>query len=576
VAVTAGNDGVLRVWDLLAGRLRGKAQTEQIWALACTRLADGTAVAVTSSPGGVIRFWDVATADPYGQPVTCGSSLPPVASTRLVDDTPVVVIGDGAALLVWDLRTAQFRGTPLATDFDVNRLACLRLADGTCLAVTGSDRQRDDEQPRRYGTVQAWDLATGRRYGPPLTGHGGEIEALAVTQLADGMPVAVSVDRYATVRVWNLATGQAHGPSLPRIGPGETREVACTRLPNGTPVLVTATQDVQVWSLVVEPSPQALTGPIWTMGCTELPDGDEAVVTVGYEDRWGYTVQLWHASTGRPRGRLLVGQAEQVVAAVRGRDGAAVVLTPGAATPQGRAVRLWDVTSGEGRDVVLAGYMGGWDILDCVRLRDGTPILIASGPVRAWDVDTGHPYGPALPEDLHWRRALSCLQLPDGTPLVILLDNHGNLRARDLRTGLPYGSRLAGPGYEQKVDVMAGALLPDGTPMVVTVAEYGYGKPVTMRVWDLTTGHPHGQPIHLRTSYPYALTCTRQPDGTAIAAVGGAGTPSTDGVVEIWDLADRRNRHEITLPSPCLNLHFTGEHQLVVRTYLDIAVYDLP
>jgi len=242
VAVTAGDDGVLRVWELLTGERRGEAQTGKVCALA---VADDPPVAVTSSPGGVIRFWDVATTEPYGQKVQCDDPLAPVA----VDDSHVVIIGDGSALRVFDLREGRLRGTRCNTDFDVHRLACLRLVDGTVLAVTGSDRQRDDERARRFGTVQAWDLATGRRYGPPLTGHGGEINALAATQLPDGTPVAVSVDRYGAVRAGNLATGQAHGPPLPRLGPGEAPVLACTRLADGTPVLVTANEDVQVWTV---------------------------------------------------------------------------------------------------------------------------------------------------------------------------------------------------------------------------------------------------------------------------------------------------------------------------------------
>jgi hypothetical protein len=85
-----------------------------------------------------------------------------VACTRLADDTPVAVIGDGESL-----RVCGFRGAPVAVDFDVYALACLRLGDGTSLAIVGNDRLRDEETARRYGPVQAWDLATGRRFGHP-------------------------------------------------------------------------------------------------------------------------------------------------------------------------------------------------------------------------------------------------------------------------------------------------------------------------------------------------------------------------------------------------------------------------
>jgi WD40 repeat protein len=252
VAVTGG--GVLRVWDLLTGRLRCEepigAAGDTVHALACTRLADGTAVAVTASAQGVIRFWDVASGRPWDQTVRCDHG-PPVACTRLTDDTPVAVIGDRMSLRVWDLPAGRFRGEPIAIDLNADVLECLRLEDGTSLAIVGSDRVRDEDDSSRRGVVQAWDLASGRRRGHQLTDHWCDIDGLAATLLPDGTPIVVTMDRSRVIRAWDLTTGQTRGPMW--TADGERPGLVCARLPDDTPVLVMAEVDVQAWSLLLRP-----------------------------------------------------------------------------------------------------------------------------------------------------------------------------------------------------------------------------------------------------------------------------------------------------------------------------------
>lgn len=247
VAVSGGGDGVLRVWDLAAGRSRGEARGDRIDALACMRMPAGMALAVTADLDGTVSFWDVGEAAALDQVVRCDNRRPRVACAW-VNDAPVVVIGDGAALRIWDPLIRRFTGS-VETGFEVFALACSGSA-GTTLAVAGSDRmveELDDGTVRRYGTVQAWNLATGQRFGRPLTVSGGEILDLAATQLPDGTPLAVSVNRYASLGVWNLDTGQHHGSALPHVG--DSPRVACTRLADGTPVVVTAEHDVRVWRI---------------------------------------------------------------------------------------------------------------------------------------------------------------------------------------------------------------------------------------------------------------------------------------------------------------------------------------
>ncbi len=520
VTVAVTNDGALRVWDLPTGRLRAATNSRVLspWSsLACT---DGAAV--TGDDAGV-RFWDLATAQPLGEP------LP---GTHVACAGDVVVVGDGGTI----------RGPgadPIEVGFHVNILRCLRLTDGAVLAVAGSGRERDDDG-RRHGVVRAWDVATGLPYGPPMTGHGGEINALACVELPDGTAIAVTVDRYESVRCVNLRTGLAHGPSLP----GGAQAVASGRLSDGRPVVVAAGEEIRLWSLAVRPSEHGFTGPVWMVGHVRLPDG-EVLVTAGQESD-GDSVQLWDSATGRLLRRLHTDPLPV------GCVGTTMV----AATSGG--LRLRDLSTEDTREVALAGQTGRPWVVACRTQCDGTPIVLTGGEfVRAWRITDGQPYGPALPVR---GQDIATVPLPDGTLIVFARDDRA--RAWDAATGQPYGPRFDDwRVHERAVDCLA---LPDGTPVAIRA------KTGAVEMWDLATGNPHGDPVPLHTADPTALAATLLPDGTVLAAVVGE-----DGhVVELVDPITG-TWHPITTPESVMDLAFTGEHRLVVRTYLDITVYDV-
>ncbi|KOU25553.1 hypothetical protein ADK51_15130, partial [Streptomyces sp. WM6368] len=68
-------------------------------------------------------------------------------------------------------------------------------------------------------TVRRWDLDTGQQCGRPLTGHDGEVVAVA-TALLEGDAVAVTGDGEGVLRIWNLHTGtQAAEPWAGHEGP---------------------------------------------------------------------------------------------------------------------------------------------------------------------------------------------------------------------------------------------------------------------------------------------------------------------------------------------------------------------
>ena len=140
---------------------------------------------------------------------------------------------------------------------EVTAMATAVLPGGRPVAVTGS----------YDGTVRVWDLTTGTPTGDPLTGHTGPVMAVAPAVLPGGRPVAVTGSADATVRVWDLATGAPAGDPLTG-HTGSVTAVATAVLPGGRPVAVTGSDDatVRVWDLATgTPAGDPLTGhtPRW-------------------------------------------------------------------------------------------------------------------------------------------------------------------------------------------------------------------------------------------------------------------------------------------------------------------------
>ncbi|MEU6277073.1 caspase family protein [Streptomyces populi] len=122
-------------------------------------------------------------------------------------------------------------------------------------------------------------------------------------------------------------------------------------------------------------------------------------------------------------------------------------------------------------------------------------------------------------------RALACTVL-DGTPIAITGGRDGTVRVWDLATRQPIGEPLT--GHTGTVYSVACTEL-DRTPIAVTGGDDG-----TVRVWDLATRQAIGEPLTGHTGLACGVACTVL-DGTPIAITGGR-----DGTVRVWDLATQQ------------------------------------
>ncbi|MCX4993458.1 WD40 repeat domain-containing protein [Streptomyces sp. NBC_00568] len=145
--------------------------------------------------------------------------------------------------------------------------------------------------------------------------------------------------------------------------------------------------------------------------------------------------------------------------------------------------------------------------------------------------------------------AVACTVL-DGAPIAITGGDDGTVRIWDLTTRLPIGEPLA--GHTDSVFAVACTVL-DGTPIAITGS-----RDSTVRIWDLTTRLPIGEPHVGHFGWVSAVACTVL-DGIPIAITGG-----NDGTVRVWDLTTR-------LPIGEPLMRHTGPVFAVACTVLDGA-----
>ncbi|WP_244257310.1 WD40 repeat domain-containing protein [Kitasatospora cineracea] len=146
----------------------------------------------------------------------------------------------------------------------------------------------------------------------------------------------------------------------------------------------------------------------------------------------------------------------------------------------------------------------------------------------------------------------------DGRTVAVTTGWDKTVRVWDLATGRPIGEPLT--GHTNLVTAVACTVF-DGRTLAVTGS-----RDQTVRVWDLATGRPVGQPLTGHTKSVTAVTCTEL-DGHTLAV-----TTSHDNTVRVWDLATQKAAATIPIDSP-RGVAITGEGDLIVSFHSDVALY---
>ena len=514
------SDRTVWVWDLATGVPVGDPFTGHagpVRSVAAAEL-DGRPVVISGSDDRTVRVWDLATGGPVGDPFTGHAGWVLAVAVAELDRRPVVISASSdRTVRVWDLASGAPVGDPFTGHAGPVRSVAAAELDGRPVVISGSDDR----------TVRVWDLATGVPVGDPFTGHAGRVRSVAAAEL-DGRPVVISGSTDGTVRVWDLATGVPVGDSFTGHA-GWVRSVAAAEL-DGRPVVISGGDDwtVRVWDLATGvPVGDPFTGHagrVLAVAAAEL-DGRPVVISGGDDG----TVRVWDLATGVPVGDPFTGHAGRVLAvAAAVRDGRQIVISASGE----KMVRLWDLANGMPVGNPFTGHAGEVTAVSVAEL-DGRLVVVSGGDdrtVRVWDLASGVPVGDPFTGHAGQVLAVAAAEL-DGQPVIISGSDDGTVRVWDLATGVPVGDPFT--GHAGQVLAVAAAEL-DGRPVVISGGYDGtvrVGYDGTVRVWDLASGVPVGDPFTGHAG-PVRSVAAAELDGRPVVISGG-----DDRTVRVWDLA---------------------------------------
>ena len=402
-------------------------------------------------------------------------------------------------------------------DGEVRAVAAGELPDGTPVIISGGSD----------GTVRVWRTADGTPVGESMRGHDGRVSAVAAGVLPDGTPVIISGGSDRTVRVWQMADGTAVGEPM-RVHSGPVRAVAAGVLPDGTPVIISGGSDgtVRVWRTAdgtpVGESMRGHDGRVYAVAAGALPDGTPVIISGGGVG----TVRVWRLADRTAVGEPMRGHSGPVRAVAAGAlpDGTPVIISGG----WDGTVRVWRTADGTAVGESMRGHSGPVEALAAGALLDGTPVIISGGggTVRVWRLADGTPVGEPMRGHSGPVRAVAAGALPDGTPVIISGGSDGTVRVWRTADGTPVGEPLA--GHDGRVYAVAAGALPDGTPVIISG-----GSDRTVRVWRTADGTPVGEPLAGHDGPVEAVAAGELPDGTPVIISGGG-----DGTVRVWQMAN--------------------------------------
>jgi len=495
-AVSASEDGTLRVWDLKSGEAMHVLKGHRA-GVCSVALAKGGHLAVSGSKDRSLRVWDID----RGQALRCIEGHEDgIWSVAVADDGRLAISAswDGT-LRLWDLERGEILRTLAGHDGMVYATA---ITANARLAVSGS----------LDATLRTWDLQNGQTTSI-LRGHTDRVWSVALS--ADGFR-AVSASEDRTLRIWDLKAGQ-HVRTLSGHR-SWVKSVALTADGNRA-ISASSDQTLRVWDLKGLQPLQEVNGHAGSIWSVVLISGGRYAISAS-EDQ---TLRVWDADNGRAI-RTLEGHKASVRAVAASDDGQRAV----SASKDG-TLRVWSVADGMTLRV-LSGHASGINAV--VVTPDGSRALSASNDntLRLWDMDSGETVRVLQG---HAGGVLAVALTPDGRYAVSASDDH-TLRVWDLECG-------------RVVHILEGHT--DGV-LAVTVASGGRfavsaSADQTLRVWDLSSGAQRGVIDSANTADIWSVASPFN-DHMFVSA-------SWDQTLRVWDLVSSGNIATFTGPDRMLS-----------------------
>ena len=399
--------------------------------------------------------------------------------------------------------------------------------DGKQLALAGS-----------YGTIELWDIATGR-VTRTLQGHSHYVTSVVFSP--DGKHLASgSWDK--TTKLWDLATG-----SLTVTLRGHMRHVTSVTFSPDGKRLASASKDktIRLWDTSTGRVIQKLEGHTdFVTSVAFTPDGKHLA-----SGSWDKSMKLWDAMTGRET-LTFTGHAHYVDSIAFSPDGSRL-----ASGSWDRTVKLWDVATGR-ETLTLKGHTG--PVRSVAFSFNGEWLVSGSfdKTIRLWDSTTGRVRNTLKghfgfiesvaisPNGKHIASSDSYVMLwdtPSGRETFTWNGDSGDVRSVAFS---PNGKHLASTASKNTVklsDAATGRVsmrLKGHTEIVNCVAFSPDRKRLasassdkTVKLWNASTGH---EMLTLK-GHAHKVTCLAfGPNGKQLASA------SYDKTIKLWNVANGR------------------------------------
>ncbi|MFH1092388.1 MAG: protein kinase, partial [Pseudomonadota bacterium] len=551
MALSGGNDRILRVWNVSAGKVLAGLEGHQ-GPISAVCLSENGRLALSgggdfTSKDYVLRLWDL-------------KGLRVVRTLRGHEKTVNAVClsrqgqlalsaGDDHTVRLWDLASSQNRLTLKAHDAPIN--AAWLSPDGRFFVSGGSDWK-----------IKLWS-AENKRCLRTFSGHEGRVNSLAVIP-AQKQVLSASSDR--TLKLWDMASGQA---IRTMIGHSEEVNAVAVSLDGRYAVSGGSDQTLKLWDLENGKCLRTFQGhESWVLtaafkadGTLAVSGGLDSILRVWQTDPSSMTYRAPMLLSRIAASESVVEASEQyeyhlsqaTEALNRGQPGEAAkhVQTARAQPGFNRGVEATTLWADLYLHLPRASFRGGWEIatmtghdLDVRSIfisRDGHRALSGSLDKNAvlWDV-TGGKKERVLAG--HGATVNAVALNPEAT-LAISGGSDKAVKVWEVETGRCLRTLK---GHQGSVNAVC--LSPDGR------LAFSAGDDRVIKVWDIATGELKGELAGHRSAVNSLQVSL---DGRHLLSAGGDVT-GEDSVLKLWLIKTGENLqtfrgHERAVESACLS-----------------------